>query len=119
MALTFLKVTISNPGNPKKAKALEFLIDSGAVYSVVPREILSSLGVKPEETREFILANGQTMARKLAGARYEYAGHKGHAPVVFGEKGDSTLLGATALESMGLALNPLKRELMPLPMVLG
>lgn len=98
---------------------MEFLIDSGAIYSVVPATILKELGIKPDEEREFILANGQKVSRRLGGARFEYNGHKGHATVIFGEKADSTLLGATALEAMGLALNPLQRELMPLPMVLG
>lgn len=119
MALTYLKVTISNPADPKKSKQMEFLIDSGAIYSIVPKKILNELGIKPEETREFILANGQSLARKLGGIRYKYNGHVGFAPVIFGEKNDSLLLGVTALESMGMALNPLKRELIPLPMLLG
>jgi clan AA aspartic protease len=119
MALTFLKVTISNPSNPKKSRDLEFLIDSGAIYSVVPEKTLAKLGVKPEETREFTLANGQLITRKLGGVRYKYNGHLGFAPVIFGEKDDSIILGVTALESMGMALDPLKRELIPLPMILG
>ena len=41
------------------------------------------------------------------------------APVIFGEKGDSTLLGAVTLEALGVILDPIKRELRPLPMVLG
>jgi len=40
------------------------------------------------------------------------------ADVIFGEKGDATLLGAFALESLGLALDPLKRELREMPMIL-
>lgn len=119
MALTYLKVAISNPADPKRGKMLEFLIDSGATYSVVPKRILTDLGIKPEETREFILANGKSLTRKLGGIRYKYSGHVGFAPVIFGEKNDSLLLGVTALESMGMALNPLKRELIPLPMLLG
>ncbi len=45
MAITFLKVKVSNPSSPKKSKEYEFLVDSGAVYSVVPREELKSLGI--------------------------------------------------------------------------
>lgn len=119
MALTHLKVKISNPGNAQKAQALDFLIDSGATYSAVDAITLKQLGIRPEEEREFILANGQNIKRKLGGARFEFGGHIGFAPVIFGEKGDGLLLGATALEAMGFALNPLKRELMPLPMLLG
>jgi hypothetical protein len=44
---------------------------------------------------------------------------EGASPVIFGEKGDSTLLGMVSLEALGYILDPLRRELRPLPMVLG
>jgi hypothetical protein len=39
--------------------------------------------------------------------------------VIFGEERDSTLLRAFTLEALGLSLDPLRRELKPLPMVLA
>ena len=39
--------------------------------------------------------------------------------MIFGEEEDSTLLGAYALESMGLSLDPVRRQLVPLPMTLA
>ena len=39
--------------------------------------------------------------------------------MIFGEKGDSNLLGAFTLEALGLSLDPLRRELKPLPMILA
>ncbi len=119
MALTYLRLTVSNPSDPQRKERVEFMVDSGAVYSVVPRKTLIRLGIKPEEEREFTLANGQMIKRSLGIARFEYEKHRGGAPVIFGEKGNSALLGATTLEAMGMALDPLKRQLMPLPMVLG
>jgi hypothetical protein len=41
------------------------------------------------------------------------------APVIFGEKGDSTLLGIVTLEALGVILDPIRRELRPLPMILA
>ena len=52
-------------------------------------------------------------------AYFEYQGKGGGAPVVFGETGDSNLLGMTTLEAMGLMVDPLSRDLRPLPAVLG
>jgi len=43
----------------------------------------------------------------------------GGADVIFGEEGDSTLLGTFTLEALGLSLDPLRRELKPLPMILA
>jgi hypothetical protein len=39
------------------------------------------------------------------------------ADVIFGEPDDNVLLGAFTLESLGLVLDPLRRELKPLPMM--
>lgn len=111
-------MAVSNPGNPKKKAKLEFLVDSGAIYSIVPSKILKKLNIFPEEEREFILANGKKIKCQLGIARFELNGHKGGAPVIFGKKGDSTLLGAATLESLGMALDPIKRKLIPLPMVI-
>lgn len=119
MGLTYLPVVISHPTESKKSTRLKFMVDSGAIYSVVPSTTLRKLGIKPDEEREFILANGDKMKRKLGIAKFVYKDRSGGAPVVFGQPGDSTLLGATSLESMGFVLNPFKRDLLPLPMVLG
>ena len=47
MGLTFLEVEVGNPANPEVTEKIEFLIDSGAIYSVVPTPILARLGIKP------------------------------------------------------------------------
>ena len=44
---------------------------------------------------------------------------RGAAPVVFGEPGDSSLLGVVTLEALGYVLDPLTRELRPSPMLLA
>jgi len=94
------------------------LVDSGAVYSVVPTPILEKLGIRPLAEQEFRLANGAKIVRKKGIALFRYGERVGGADVVFGEEGDSTLLGAFTLEALGLVLDPLKRELRPLPMLL-
>ena len=119
MGLTVLKVQVGNPARPKKTREVEFLIDSGAVYSVVQAPILRQLGIKPLATKEFRLADGSTIRRKKGIALFRYKRHVGGADVIFGQRGDSSLLGALTLEALGLALDPLKRELRPLPMVLA
>jgi predicted aspartyl protease len=117
MAITFLKLKVSNPARPRKSKAYEFLVDSGAVYSVLPKEELKRLGIKPTSYEEFTLANGETIRSPVGNAYFEYRGKIRAAPVIFGEKG-IFLLGATTLEALGMILDPIRRELRPLPMVL-
>ena len=71
----------------------------------------------PEQT--FRLASGQTIKRQTAGALFKFGNKAGVAAVIFGEESDSTLLGAQTLESLALALDPIRRELLPLPMMLA
>ena len=65
------------------------------------------------------MADGSKIVRKRGGALFRCGDRVGVADVIFGEEGDSQLLGAFTLESLGLALDPLRRELRPLPMILG
>jgi clan AA aspartic protease len=119
MGLTVLEVRVGNPSDPEVTKPVEFLVDSGAVYSVVPAAILQELNIKPFAEQTFRLADGSKITRKKGVAIFKYGEQIGGADVVFGEEGDSTLLGAFTLEALGLALDPLKRELLPLPMILA
>ena len=119
MGITFLELQVANTPNPEVTESLEFLVDSGAVYSVVPTPVLERLGIKPLTEQTFRLADGTKIVRKKGGAVFKYRDRIGVADVIFGEPGDSTLLGAFTLEALGLSLNPLKRELTELPMILA
>ena len=119
MGLTVLKVEVGNPGNSDVTEKLEILIDSGAIYSVVPAPILERLGIKPLTEQQFRLADGTKIVRKKGGALFKYEDRIGVADVIFGEEEDSLLLCTFTPEALGLSLNPLKRELTPLPMILA
>lgn len=119
MGLTALAVDVGNPARPEVWQRVDFLIDSGAVYSVVPTPLLEALGLQSLTRDEFRLADGSTIVRKKGVALFKYGERIGGGDVVFGEEGDATLLGALTLEALGLALDPLRRELRPLPMILA
>ena len=119
MGLTKITIEVGNPAKPKKTIALEFLVDSGAIYSVVPGSVLKKLRISPVSKEIFTLANGEKIKRKKGIALFKFQGRIGGADVIFGEKGDITLLGAFTLEALGLALDPLKRELKPIPLILA
>jgi clan AA aspartic protease len=118
MGITYLKLKIANPAHPRRSETVEFLVDTGAVYSIVPARILRRLGIKADRTEEFTLADGSHARRRIGGAVFEIDGRRGPSPVIFGESDDATLLGAVTLEALGLMVDPLKRELRPLPMLL-
>jgi len=111
MGMTNVSMKIKNPQDPKQEYEGRFLVDSGATYTVVPAEILKRLGIKPQREEEFSLADGSVIKRKVGSALYEFEGKESAAPILFGEKGDSLLLGIFTLEALGLTLNPLSRTL--------
>ncbi len=119
MGLTILKVEVGNPANPEDTRLVELLIDSGAIYSVIPAQVLEDLGILPLAEQEFRLADGSKITRRKGISLFKYGDRIGGADLIFGEPGDSNLLGAFTLEALGLALDPLRRELIPLPMILG
>ncbi len=119
MGLTYLDIDIANPARSEHFHTERFLVDSGAVYSVVQRAVLDDLGIRPHSRRAFTLANGDEIERDLGDALFRYKDQRGAAPVIFGETGDSNLLGVVTLEALGYVLDPLKRELRALPMLLA
>jgi clan AA aspartic protease len=118
MGLTYVKVRVGNPANGHRAEEVNCLVDSGAVYSLIPAPVLRKLGIKSHSTREFVLANGEVIRRRLATATFEYGGRRGDSMVIVGEKGDDPLLGATTIEGFGLVLDPFRRELRPMKLPL-
>jgi clan AA aspartic protease len=118
MGITHIEATIANPARPKRSVRLSLLVDSGAFYSVVPAPVLRKLGVKPRSRRTFTLADGSRITRRMGEALFRFDNHEGTSPVIFGQKDDSILLGSVSLEVLGFMLDPLKRQLRPLPMLL-
>ena len=102
----------------KKKKELDFLIDSGATYTLLPQEVWKFLGLKPKREVEIVLADGRKIRRKVSECFIELPQGDGFSPVILGEKDDESVLGVVTLEIMGFVFNPLKRTLEPMKMLL-
>lgn len=98
---------------------VRFLVDSGAVYSVLPEPVWRAIGLEPTRELEFVLADGTSIARRVSDCRFTYQGIDAPSPVVLGEGEDVALLGTVTLETLGLILNPLRRTLIPMRMRLA
>jgi len=94
------------------------LVDSGAVYSVVPVDVIKKLRILPKGEESFVLANGDVITRKLGSAEFFYKDHFGPSKIIIGEPGDTAIIGVVTLESLGFALDPIRRELRPMKMLL-
>ena len=117
MGLTFVEATVS--GKKGKKVAVKFLVDSGAIYSLLPENVWKSLGLKPKRSMTFTLADGTEIKRDVSECHITLDKADGHTPVILGEPGDDALLGAVTLKVLGLVLNPFNRTLQPLHGVLA
>ncbi len=108
----FIKVRfgVFNPLKPDRVLELEGVVDTGAIYSVIPENVLKELNIKPLEKRRF-RAFGGYVERDLGEAGIELMGRRRTVTVVFGESNDIVILGITALEAFGLEVDPVKRRL--------
>lgn len=118
MGLTNVTLEIKNLKDPKKSVKGEFMVDSGAFYTVVPVKIVRELGLEPDHEQEFSLADGTTIKRKIGSALIRFGDRQLASPVVLGEKKDEALMGVLTLEAFGLILNPFDRKLHPAKLVL-
>lgn len=116
MGITIIQAKVFNPANRLLSVELDFTVDSGAGFSVVPGVILHGLGIEPHKTQAFFLANGDKIERPMGIAGFEYLDEITAAPVIFGAEGDAALMGVTTLEGFGFVLDPFRRELRPMPM---
>ena len=106
MGLTKVECVVKKNYESQESRRVDFLVDSGAAYSVVSRQTFDALGIRPHRGKAFFLANGERAEREIGDAYFEYGGVGGAAPVIFGEEGDSELLGATTLEALEPVLDP-------------
>ena len=117
MSVTHIPGKVARTG-ARRAIAVRFLVDTGAVYTVLPEAVWRRLRLTAERTAEFPLADGTVITRGVSECRFTVAGQTATSPVVLGGRGDAALLGAVTLETLGLMVNPLSRELLPMRLVL-
>ena len=117
MGVTYLTAPVTGPTGI--STEVEFLIDSGAQYTLLPCDTWKDLKLEPIRTHSFRLADGTPIERELSQCQIQLSGDVMYTPVILGEPDDpQALLGAITLEEFGLMLNPFKRELVPMKMVL-
>jgi len=95
------------------------MVDSGAVYSVLPAPVWRRLGLVAKREVDLSLPDGTVITRGVSECRFEIAGADAVSPVVLGLDDEVPLLGAVTLETLGLVLNPLSRRLVPMRLVLA
>ncbi len=107
------KLAVWNPATPSRVEELELLVDTGASYSWFLRHRLETLGIRPTGKMQFRTIDGRILEREVAPVFVRTNGHVGGDTIVMAETGDAEVLGAHTLESLGLAVDPVQKKLIP------
>ena len=117
MGAARVTVTIRNPADPDRAWEGLFLVDPSATDSLVPRPHLESIGLRPKGRRVYQLAEGRQLTTEITTAEIEFFGETVGGTILFGEADAEPLLGATALQSVGIEVDPNDQRLKRRPAV--
>ncbi len=91
------------------------LVDTGASITSAPASVLRELGVRPTTKQLFQFAQGETRVMDVGYAMLRFEGREIITQVLFNDEGTSPLLGAMALESAYMGVDPIAQRLIPVP----
>jgi clan AA aspartic protease len=117
MGATRVTVTVRNPAKPRKTWEGLFLVDGRAWDSRVPGKILRGLGFRPMGQRTYEVVGGTKVTMQVTTGELEFMGEIVGSTIVFGPDDAEPILGVTALESVGIEVDPQSQRLKRLPAV--
>ena len=117
MGLIHVTTTLRARENARKKYVSEFLVDAGATDSLAPAKELKKAGIKPRGRMAYELADGQTVEYDFGLAEIAFMGELTSGRVIFGPDDAEPLLGVTALESVGIVVDPASRTLKRMPAI--
>ena len=91
---------------------LDLFVDTGATLIVLPRAIAERLEVRPTQTCQVQLGGGVEQTWPVGEIRVALEGREAPMLCLISE-GGAPILGVVALESLGLAVDPVRRRLVP------
>lgn len=117
MGLTRVKVRLRSLGTTDGAYEAEFLVDTGPTDSLVSSAELRAIGVEPVGRTAYELADGSVHEYSFGLAEIVFMGEVTAGRVIFGPDDVDPILGVTALESVGITIDPANRTLKRLPAI--
>ena len=117
MAVTKVTTKLTSLEAPGGSYEEVFLVDTGATDSMAPSDELEKIGVRREGKMSYELADGSVREYPYGLVRIEFMGEITAGRVIFGEPDSGPLLGVTALESVGIMVDPANKALNRLPAI--
>ena len=87
------------------------LVDTGSTHATVPASILERLGVTPRRRQPYRLADNRVVEYGTGSVLLRFGEDEAIVPVVFGPEEIGACIGATTLEILSLAVDPIDQTL--------
>ena len=111
MGVTHVTARVSNLAQDATPFEAEFLVDTGAIDCLAPRDKLIAAGIKPEGKSVYELADGRPIEFEYGFARISFRGNETVVQSIFGPDEAEPLLGVVALENTGVMVDPVSQGL--------
>jgi clan AA aspartic protease len=108
---------LSNTEAPDQNFEAIFLVDTGATDCLAPADELEKLGICKEGKTSYEFADGSVREYFFGLVRIEFIGEITAGRVIFGDSRVEPLLGVTALESVGIMVDPANQTLKRSPAI--
>ena len=103
-------------GQPESEGSIETvtaLVDTGATFSMMPASLLERLDIVPDDTVLVRIATSEVLEFPVGEASFSAEGRRRRtSPVIFGQE-NHYIMGAMALESLILTVDPVNERLVP------
>jgi len=110
MGTVYAKVTFFSEDRTRE-ETVELIVDTRSLFTWIPEELIGRLEIRPTRVRRFRTIDGSIIERPVADCRVRCEDEESYTPVVFGRPGDASVLGITALEVLGLEVDPQNHRL--------
>jgi clan AA aspartic protease len=110
--------TVANPSDHSLRAELEFIVDTGAIYTVIPKSVAERLRLKETGRRKFKIANGDVVEYPVSEAYIIINGEGVTSVVAIADEKTPVLLGVTTLELLGLKVDPVTGKLTPMELMI-
>jgi len=112
--MSVFRVTVAfGPTDGSRWVEVTAMVDTGSTFCKIPKSLARELGLRVLRHQEVVLADERRIEREVVGARLRCEGRETVIPVTIGEDLEATILGATAMELLGFAADPVNETLVP------
>jgi len=118
MGYVKVRGVLANPLKHELRTEVEFIADTGAIYSVIPQSMAEKLELKVTDKRKFKIASGEIVEYPVSEAHVTVEGKGVTSLVALGSEKTPILLGVTTLELLGLQVDPVTGKLTPLELMI-